>query len=72
MMTHFTPEYYEQQYNNRAAAPEHPRIIARWVSESEQVRAAACKTWLCQAPIISPWLKIWGKQTAHCIAQRWR
>ena len=72
MMTHFTPEYYEQQYNNRAAVPEHPRIIARWVSESEQVRAAACKTLLCQAPIISPGLKIWGKQTAHCIAQRWR
>ena len=72
MMTHFTPEYYAQQYNNRAAVPEHPRIIARWVSESEQVSTAAYKTWLCQAPIISPWLKIWGKQTAHCIAQRWR
>ena len=57
MMTHFTPEYYEQQYNNRAAVPEHPRIIARWVSESEQVRTAAYKTLLCQAPIISPWLK---------------
>ena len=72
MMTHFTPEYFEQQYNNRAAVPEHPRIIARWVSESEQVRTAAHKTWLCQAPIILPWLTSWGKQTAHCIAQRWR
>ena len=72
MMTHFTPEYYEQQYNNRAAVPEHPRIIARWVSESEQVRTTTCKSWLCQAPIISPWLTSWGKQTAHCIAQRWR
>ena len=39
-MTAFTPEYFEQQYNNRAAVPEHPQIIARWVSESEQVRAA--------------------------------
>ncbi len=39
-MTAFTPEYFEQQYNNRAAVPEHPRIIARWASESEQVRAA--------------------------------
>ena len=72
MMTHFTPEYFEQQYNNRAAAPEHLRIIARWASESEQVRTTTCKSWLCQAPIISPWLTSWGKQTAHCIAQRWR
>jgi arylformamidase len=40
MMTQPTPEYYEQQYNNRAAVPEHPQILARWASESEAVRAA--------------------------------
>ena len=39
-MTNFTPEYYDQQYNNRAAVPEHPQIIARWLSESEKVRTA--------------------------------
>ncbi len=39
-MTHFTPEYYEQQYNNRAAVPAHPQILARWASESAKVRAA--------------------------------
>ncbi len=38
-MTNFTPEYCEQQYNARAAVPEHPQIIARWVSESATVRA---------------------------------
>ena len=38
-MTTFTHEYCEKQYNNRAAVPEHPQIIARWVSESATVRA---------------------------------
>ena len=38
-MTIFTPEYCEKQYNNRAAVPEHPQIIARWVSESATVRS---------------------------------
>ena len=39
-MTPFTPEYCEQQYNARAAVPEHPQIIARWQSESAKIRAA--------------------------------
>lgn len=38
-MTNLTPEYCEKQYNNRAAVPEHPQIIARWISESATVRA---------------------------------
>ena len=40
-MTNLTPEQLEYQYNNRAAVPEHPQIIARWVSESAKVRANA-------------------------------
>ncbi len=56
-MTHLTPEYYEQQYNKRAAVPEHPRIIARWMSESEQVRTRGIQNMALPAPIISPWLK---------------
>lgn len=39
-MTNFTPEYCEQQYNARAAVPQHPQIIARWVNESATVRAS--------------------------------
>ena len=39
-MTNRTPEFYEAQYNNRAAVPEHPQIFARWASESAKVRAA--------------------------------
>lgn len=35
----FTPEYCERQYNNRAAVPEHPQIIAGWASRSAEVRA---------------------------------
>lgn len=31
-------EYYEAQYNARAAVPEHPRIIARWAEQSAQIR----------------------------------
>jgi arylformamidase len=38
-MTKSTPEYYEAQYNNRALVPEHPQIIARWISESAKTRA---------------------------------
>jgi arylformamidase len=40
-MTNLTPEYFEAQYNNRALVPEHPQIIARWVSESAKTRATA-------------------------------
>ena len=40
-MTNHTPEYYEQQYNNRALVPEHPQIIAHWVGESAKTRATA-------------------------------
>ena len=38
-MTNPNPEYYEAQYNNRALVPEHPQIIARWISESAKTRA---------------------------------
>lgn len=31
-------EYYSQQYNARAAIPDHPYIFTRWVKESAQVR----------------------------------
>ena len=31
-------EYYSQQYNARAAIPEHPYIFTRWVNESAHVR----------------------------------
>jgi arylformamidase len=31
-------EYYSQQYNARAAIPEHPTIFTRWLSESARVR----------------------------------
>ena len=37
----FTPEYCEQQYNNRAAVPEHPQILARCASRSVEVRAGS-------------------------------
>ena len=40
-MTNPTPEYLEAQYNNRALVPEHPQIIARWVSESAKTRSTA-------------------------------
>ncbi len=40
-MSNLTPEQLEFQYNNRAAVPEHPQIIARWISESAAVRASA-------------------------------
>ena len=38
-MTNPNPEYYEAQYNNRVLVPEHPQIIARWISESAKTRA---------------------------------
>ena len=28
----------EKEYNNRAAVPEHPAIIARWAAESKAYR----------------------------------
>jgi arylformamidase len=31
-------EYYSQQYNARAAIPDHPYIFTRWLKESAQVR----------------------------------
>ena len=30
--------YWESQYNNRAAVPDHPQYFARWAEESERVR----------------------------------
>jgi len=33
-----TPELVEQQYNNRAAVPDHAEWIARWTESSEQAR----------------------------------
>ena len=30
--------YWESQYNNRAAVPDHPQYFARWAAESERVR----------------------------------
>jgi arylformamidase len=30
--------YWESQYNNRAAVPDHPQHFARWAEESERVR----------------------------------
>jgi len=38
--TTFTPEYCEQQYNVRAAIPDHPQIFARWKEASRQARLA--------------------------------
>jgi arylformamidase len=32
------PEYYSQQYNARAAIPEHPHILTRWLKDSAHVR----------------------------------
>ena len=34
-----TQEYYERQYNVRAAIPEHPQIFARWKDASEHARS---------------------------------
>lgn len=31
-------EYYSQQYNARAAIPEHPYIFTRWLKDSAQIR----------------------------------
>jgi len=31
-------EYYSQQYNARAAIPDHPRIFTRWIKESTHAR----------------------------------
>ncbi|HEY8606246.1 MAG TPA: alpha/beta hydrolase [Noviherbaspirillum sp.] len=31
-------EYYSQQYNARAAIPDHPRIFTRWLKDSAEVR----------------------------------
>jgi arylformamidase len=34
-------EYYSQQYNSRAAIPDHPHIFTRWIKESAHVRRTA-------------------------------
>jgi arylformamidase len=34
-----TPEWYDQQYNNRARIPEHPSILQGWAEDSERARA---------------------------------
>jgi arylformamidase len=31
--------FWESQYNNRAAVPDHPQYFARWAEESERVRS---------------------------------
>jgi arylformamidase len=33
-----SPDYYAQQYNARAAIPDHPRIFTRWLKDSAHVR----------------------------------
>ena len=40
MSATFSPDYLEQQYNNRAAVPQHPQIIANWLQRSAEVRAS--------------------------------
>ena len=37
--------WWDAQYNNRAAVPEHPRILARWAHESESARKKL-RAWL--------------------------
>lgn len=37
-MTKNQAEYYSQQYNARAAIPDHPRIFTRWLKDSANVR----------------------------------
>ena len=32
------PAYYESQYRNRPAVPDHPRILARWEAASDEAR----------------------------------
>lgn len=37
--------YYESQYRNRPAVPDHPRILARWEAASDEARRTlACRT----------------------------
>ena len=39
--------YYESQYRNRPAVPDHPRILARWEAASDEARRVlACRTGL--------------------------
>ena len=40
MSATLSSDYLEQQYNNRAAVPEHPQIIANWLQQSAEVRAS--------------------------------
>lgn len=35
----FSPDYFEQQYNARAAIPDHAQIFARWARDAARVRA---------------------------------
>ncbi len=37
-MTSAKTDYYTQQYNARAAIPDHPRIFTRWLKDSAHVR----------------------------------
>jgi arylformamidase len=38
-------DYYESQYHNRPAVPDHPRILARWEAASEETRRSlGCRT----------------------------
>jgi arylformamidase len=33
-----TPDFYEREYNNRAAVPEHPRYFQQWIDDSIAAR----------------------------------
>ena len=41
---HYTPEFVERGYNNRAAVPDHPRWLAHYAESSAKARAALAPT----------------------------
>ena len=43
-MTHKAPSWYDDQYNARAAVPDHPAILQQWFSSSAQARATLPST----------------------------
>ena len=47
----FIPEYCEEQYNVRAAIPEHPEFFVRWMERSHRARQAlACEIDVAYGP----------------------
>jgi arylformamidase len=47
----YNSEFCEQQYNARAAVPDHPAILARWAEESKRVREySRCELDLAYGP----------------------